>query len=156
MPLCLAVLALLTLINPRGVRSTGILVLLPTYSFVLCLFAVIAWGLLGSAPATAASQQDSPPHAPLGTLTFAWLVLRAFARLAAGAPLAAASRRRVPAGERGAGLAREPLASGGLQHHLLASVQLVHEQIVAFCCASERQAVSDHEARVDLAVLDPL
>ncbi|HEU4580602.1 MAG TPA: APC family permease [Polyangiaceae bacterium] len=79
LPLCLGVLALLTLINLRGVRSAGMAVLLPTYSFVVCLLAVIVWGVLGSSPAAAASHQEPPMHAPLGGLALSWLLIRAFA-----------------------------------------------------------------------------
>lgn len=79
LPLCLAVLSLLTLTNLRGVRSTGIVVLLPTYSFVVCLLAVIVWGWLGSAPSGAVRPQQLPPHEPLGALALTWLWIRAFA-----------------------------------------------------------------------------
>src|SRR4051812_35779562 len=42
--LCLVLLLLLTLANLRGVRSAGLLFLLPTYAFVGCLFVTIVWG----------------------------------------------------------------------------------------------------------------
>src|SRR5580700_5552586 len=43
--LCLGILAVLTVINLRGVQQTGGLFLLPTYLFIACLLATIAVGL---------------------------------------------------------------------------------------------------------------
>lgn len=61
LPLCLAVLALLTLINLRGVRSTGMLFLLPTCLFVGTLFTIIGVGEeLAEAPAR--QQGMNPPR----------------------------------------------------------------------------------------------
>lgn len=78
LPLCLSVLGLLTLVNLRGVRSTGAAILLPTYAFVACMFAVLAWGWW-TAPAAAPALQRAPSCPALGTLPLAWLLLRAFA-----------------------------------------------------------------------------
>jgi amino acid transporter len=77
--LCLGVLGLLTLINLRGVRSTGAAIVLPTYAFVGCLCTVLAWGLWGS-PAPAASAHAALPRGEgLGALPLGWLLMRAFA-----------------------------------------------------------------------------
>src|SRR5580704_11018222 len=43
--ICLGILAVLTLINLRGVQETGGLFLLPTYVFIGCLFVTIVIGL---------------------------------------------------------------------------------------------------------------
>ena len=43
--LCLAVLALLTAVNVRGIRSAGLAFMAPTYAFLGCMFTVIAIGL---------------------------------------------------------------------------------------------------------------
>src|ERR1700753_4388832 len=43
--LCLLILLLLTLVNVRGVRDTGVAFLLPTYLFVGCLLIVILLGI---------------------------------------------------------------------------------------------------------------
>src|SRR5580692_2913948 len=43
--ICLGILAVLTVINLRGVQETGGLFLLPTYLFIGCLLATIAIGL---------------------------------------------------------------------------------------------------------------
>src|SRR3954471_11739485 len=46
LPLCLGVLALLMIVNLRGIRTAGLVFMLPTYLFVLCLGATIAIGLV--------------------------------------------------------------------------------------------------------------
>lgn len=79
--LCLAILALLTMVNLRGVRTAGLAWLAPTYLFVTCLGLTILIGLvksmLASDPATAPSAAAATPLllAPGG----AWLMVRAFA-----------------------------------------------------------------------------
>jgi len=42
--ICLFILLLLTVISLRGVRENGLVYMLPTYLFVICLLAVLAWG----------------------------------------------------------------------------------------------------------------
>lgn len=44
--LCLALLLLLTLVNLRGVRETGLVFMAPTYLFVACLGGVILFGVI--------------------------------------------------------------------------------------------------------------
>ena len=44
--LCLAILALITLVNLRGVRESGLAFVLPTYLFVVSLLAVLAIGIV--------------------------------------------------------------------------------------------------------------
>jgi len=79
--ICLGVLFTLMLVNLRGVRTTGIIFMLPTYLFVLCLGAAIIIGIAkiilnGGHPA---------PLSPLPKLPTtlhsagAWLLLRSFA-----------------------------------------------------------------------------
>src|SRR3954453_4997438 len=48
-PICLLFVAVLTLVNLRGVRESGTVFAVPTYGFVAVVFVMIAWGLLGSA-----------------------------------------------------------------------------------------------------------
>jgi amino acid transporter len=43
--LCLVILAVLTLVNLRGVREPGVVFMIPTYLFVVCLLGVIGWGV---------------------------------------------------------------------------------------------------------------
>lgn len=79
--LCLAILLLLTLINMRGVRDSGIAFLVPTYLFVVTLLVVIVVGLVkavisGGHPHAVVA----PPSLPVVTETVSiWLLLKAFA-----------------------------------------------------------------------------
>jgi amino acid transporter len=81
LPLCLAVLALLTLINLRGVRATGLAFMLPTYLFVASLFTIIA---IGAVKALMHGGHPPPVVAPAVVPTAVtsasiWLLIRAFA-----------------------------------------------------------------------------
>ena len=79
---CLAILVLLTLINLRGVRESGVLFMLPTYLFCACLLGVLAWGTVKAMLAGGHPQAIvAPPHAPGHALAAvgAWLLIRAFA-----------------------------------------------------------------------------
>jgi amino acid transporter len=79
--LCLAILALLTIVNLRGTRESGLTFLLPTYLFVATLAAVI---VVGGVKTALAGGHPSPVVAapslatPTVTLSF-WLLMRAFA-----------------------------------------------------------------------------
>jgi amino acid transporter len=79
--LCLALLAVITFVNLRGLRESGRLFAVPTYLFVACFLGLLGWGAVkalaaGGHPAPV----WSPPH-PEPTLKAAswWLLLRAFA-----------------------------------------------------------------------------
>jgi Amino acid permease len=79
--LCLGILGLLTLVNLRGTRESGLAFLLPTALFVVTLFSVIA---LGGARALLAGGHPLPvvapaPLVPTAQASGAWLVMRAFA-----------------------------------------------------------------------------
>lgn len=79
--MCLVVLAILTIVNLRGVREAGSAFIAPTYLFVGTLGVVIAIGvwrviMTGGHPHAVAP----PPHAPAATgVVGLWLLLRAFA-----------------------------------------------------------------------------
>ncbi|HEX3969158.1 MAG TPA: APC family permease [Edaphobacter sp.] len=79
--LCLGVLALLVVTNLRGVRESGVLWRVPTFSFVMCLLIVIAVGLAktlshhGAPP----SLQPIPPPIAGPAVVSIWLLLRSFA-----------------------------------------------------------------------------
>jgi amino acid transporter len=79
--ICLGILAVLTVINLRGVRETGGLFLLPTYLFIGCLLAAIAIGLVKTLAAGGSPSPVVPPHsmASATETASAWLLLRAFA-----------------------------------------------------------------------------
>lgn len=79
--LCLGILALLAVINLRGMREAGAIFMLPTYAFVACLLIAIVWGFAralasGGHPAPIVA----PPKAKAATAAVsAWLFLKAFA-----------------------------------------------------------------------------
>lgn len=81
LPLCLVLLALVTLVNLRGTLDAGRLFALPTYLFVASFAIVIGLGLWrfvasGGAPDPVV---PPPPLAPATEAMTVWLLLRAFA-----------------------------------------------------------------------------
>jgi amino acid transporter len=81
LPMCLAVLAILTIVNLRGVREAGSAFLAPTYLFVGTLGVIIVIGIVkiiitGGHPHALATLPRAPAAA--GTVGL-WLLLRAFA-----------------------------------------------------------------------------
>ena len=79
--LCLVILALLTLVNMRGVKDTGSTFLIPTYLFIGSLLLVI---VVGAVRAIAAHGHPiaivAPPALPPGvSLLPVWLLLKVFA-----------------------------------------------------------------------------
>lgn len=79
--LCLAILLLITVVNLRGVRETGLTFMAPTYLFVACLGGALLWGMwkvyaTGGHPAPVVAP---PPLGPPQQLATAWLLIRAFA-----------------------------------------------------------------------------
>lgn len=81
LPICLAILALLTVVNLRGVREAGLAFMAPTYLFIVSLLGVIAWGLFKAATQGGHPTPVIPPPAPSKAVEAAgaWLLLRAFA-----------------------------------------------------------------------------
>ena len=80
-PVCLGVLLLLTFVNLRGTRESGLTFLLPTYLFVAALGVVL---LVGGVKAALAGGHPAPvdelPHVPAATeVATMWLLMRAFA-----------------------------------------------------------------------------
>lgn len=81
LPICLAILVLLTLVNLRGTRDEGRLFAVPTYVFVGSFVVLIAIGtakaiIAGGHPAPVI---PAPPIAGAGEAITLWLLLRAFA-----------------------------------------------------------------------------
>jgi amino acid transporter len=88
-PLCLVALALLMVANLRGVRSSAQLLSLPTYVFMVAVFALVIGGLLrlahGDLPVLQAAQQNllmarehHVPMVELGAALTPVLLMRAF------------------------------------------------------------------------------
>ncbi|RRA48446.1 APC family permease [Acidipila sp. EB88] len=78
--LCLGILAVLTLINLRGVRDTGLIILVPTYLFIGSLLLLIGLGLFHTIVAGGHPHAViHPPKLPGATeaLSF-WLLLKVF------------------------------------------------------------------------------
>ncbi|MGB9030285.1 MAG: APC family permease [Acidobacteriaceae bacterium] len=78
--ICLLILLLLTLVNMRGVRDTGVVFLIPTYLFLGTLLVVIAIGLFHTFashghPAPVIPPPKLPPAVAAASL---WLLLRVF------------------------------------------------------------------------------
>ncbi len=79
--LCLAILVIITLVNLRGLRETGLIFMAPTYLFVGSLLLTIAIGLVktwlaGGHPVPI----ETPPRIPTAASAVSiWLILQAFA-----------------------------------------------------------------------------
>ena len=78
--LCLGILFVLTLVNMRGVRDTGVVFMIPTYLFLGSLLSMIAVGIFhvvtsGGHPTPVVA----PPHLPAATEAVSiWLILKVF------------------------------------------------------------------------------
>ncbi len=79
--LCLGILVLITLINLRGTRSSGLAFALPTYAFVGTLIIVIAVGVMRTVAAGGHPLPvTAPPALPVFTGSVGiWILLRSFA-----------------------------------------------------------------------------
>ena len=78
--ICLIVLALLTLVNMRGVHDTGLVFMIPTYFFAATLLIVIAAGAWRAVQAAGHPVAVTPlPLAPAATVAVSWwLLLKTF------------------------------------------------------------------------------
>ena len=78
--ICLAILAIITLINLRGVRETGSLFMAPTYLFIGCLLSAIALGLIKTLLTSGHPLPVVPPHPLKASTALAgtWLILQSF------------------------------------------------------------------------------
>ena len=79
--LCLGILALLAIVNLRGMREAGAIFMAPTWAFVACLLIAIAWGIFRSlASGGHPTPIVAPPKAKAATeAVSAWILLKAFA-----------------------------------------------------------------------------
>ena len=75
----IAAVVLLTLVNLRGVRESGIAFAVPTYSFVIAMYAMVAVGI-GKCVAGSCPRADVPHPVAMGTgAVGAFVLVRAFA-----------------------------------------------------------------------------
>jgi amino acid transporter len=78
--ICLGILILITIVNLRGIRETGVLFMIPTYLFIACLLGMVSIGIFKAL----AAEGHPVPVVPPPKLTSAteavtaWLLLRAF------------------------------------------------------------------------------
>ena len=79
--ICLAILAILTVVNLRGVREAGAIFMAPTYVFVGSLFAIILWGGIQTLTSGGHPRPIVAPPQPHGAIAAVslWLLLKAFA-----------------------------------------------------------------------------
>jgi amino acid transporter len=81
--LCLAILALITAVNLRGVRESGLAFVVPTYLFIISLLAVLAIGTVKAVLADGRPEAVAvpPPAGPSPSESFVlwWLLMRSFA-----------------------------------------------------------------------------
>jgi amino acid transporter len=84
LPLCLGILVLITMVNLRGVRESGLAFVVPTYLFVGSLLLVLAIGIVKAVlagghpqPVDAAPALAETPAAPVAVSL--WLLMRSFA-----------------------------------------------------------------------------
>jgi amino acid transporter len=79
--LCLVILALITLVNLRGVRESGAAFMAPTYLFIVSLLAVLAVGVVKTlmAGGNPTPVEPLPPPAPATAAASLWILMRAFA-----------------------------------------------------------------------------
>ncbi|HKN97874.1 MAG TPA: APC family permease, partial [Pseudonocardiaceae bacterium] len=80
---CILVIALLTVMNLRGVRESGVAFAIPTYGFMAGVFGMIIWGLTRSAAGGDIEAQSSRFHLAASNnslvgFAFAFLILRSF------------------------------------------------------------------------------
>jgi amino acid transporter len=81
LPLCLAILVVITVVNLRGVRETGVIFMVPTYLFIGTLLGAIGIGVFKTLTSASGVPVPvvPPPHAPGPTAAVgAWLLLKAF------------------------------------------------------------------------------
>jgi amino acid transporter len=80
--LCLGILALITLVNLRGIREAGIVFMIPTYVFIFSLLGVLGFGVikaLASGGHPMPVEAPPPPAVHAAAMVSAWLILQAFA-----------------------------------------------------------------------------
>jgi len=119
LPLCLGVLAAITLVNLRGTKESGMALAIPTYLFIASLFFILGVGAWAAWTGGGHPEPVVPPpavaEAAAGGVTL-WLLLRAFA---AGCT----AMTGVEAVSNGVGAFKEPTVK--YAHRTLAAICLV-------------------------------
>jgi amino acid transporter len=78
--LCLSILAIITLVNLRGTRESGLAWAVPTYTMIVCLGGLLLWGAVKILSLDDLRPVVPPPPVPQATEALSWwLLLRAFA-----------------------------------------------------------------------------
>jgi amino acid transporter len=79
--LCLVILAVIALVNLRGVRESGVVFAVPTYLFIASLLGVLAWGLWKTIASNGQPEPVDPPRPPPAATEVVgwWLLAKAFA-----------------------------------------------------------------------------
>jgi amino acid transporter len=118
LPLCLAILALVTIANLRGTIDAGRMFALPTYLFIASFFVLLAIGIgkaimAGGQPAPVVPPPELPQALELAGM---WLLLRAFAS-------GCTAMTGVEAVSNGVGAFREPRVTHG--HRTLTAIVVV-------------------------------
>jgi amino acid transporter len=84
LPMCLLILAILAIVNLRGVKDTGAAFILPTFLFIGTLLTLVGVGVFktlaahGHPVAIATMPPPSPPEGHFAGLAFVWLIMKAF------------------------------------------------------------------------------
>ncbi|ABX02654.1 MAG TPA: APC family permease [Herpetosiphon sp.] len=81
LPLCLLILGLITIVNLRGVRESGLAFVIPTYLFIACMLIILAMGayfVIMSGGKPIAKIAPAPQPSTMTTLSW-WLLIQAFA-----------------------------------------------------------------------------
>lgn len=81
LPFCLIILAFLTIVNLRGIRSAGLIFMLPTYLFIGCLGTTIFGGIVKTllAHGHPLPVEQLPKITSSSSVATVWLLVRAFA-----------------------------------------------------------------------------
>jgi amino acid transporter len=150
--LCLLILLLLTLVNMRGVRDTGVAFLVPTYLFVGCLLIVILLGIFhvvvtGGHPVPVMAVPRLP--AATATLTL-WLLAKVFAS-------GCTAMTGVEAVSNGVMAFREPTAANAkLTLTIIIALLIVLLLGIAFMCQAYGIGATDPEGASYQSVLSQL
>lgn len=78
--MCVGILLVITIVNLRGLRESGVAFMIPTYLFIACLAGMIGFGLIKTLLAGGHPQPVEPIPAmpPAVTVASTWLILQVF------------------------------------------------------------------------------